>query len=393
MTAEPKLPYFDYMASTPIANEVVNAMLPFLTSNYGNSSSKHQYGKASALAIAKAREQVAVAVGAQAKQITFTSGATEAINLAIKGVSHFYRKSGRHIITSNIEHIATLAVCRELEYLGYSVSYLKPDCKGYIAKEDVAAAMRNDTILVSLHHVNNEIGVVQDIAAIGDIVAANGALFHVDAAQSIGKEKLNLAEIAVDLASFSAHKAYGPQGIGALYIANSRRIKLSPQIHGGNQEYKLRAGTLATHQIVGMGVAFALSTKNFVTNIVTIRKLQQKLKTELLKLPGSILNSDEKSVPHNVNITFVGIDGASLFSQLSEKIAVSSGSACNAHEIQVSHVLLALGHNRAAANASIRFSIGNNTSEHDIIAAITATKTTVLHLIELAKQKDGNKKQ
>jgi cysteine desulfurase len=376
-----KIIYLDYMATTPVASEVVDAMLPYLKDQFGNASSNNQYGYTAKEAINTARNQVATTCGAKPEEIIFTSGATEATNMALKGVAEFYKKSGNHIITLTTEHAATLATCKYLELHGYEVSYLEPEKNGLLNLNKLRAALKPTTILVSICHVNNEIGVIQDINKIGEIVSENGALLHIDAAQSIGKTELNLSESKVSLASLSAHKCYGPKGVGALYVSKNPRIHISPLNHGGGQEKKLRSGTVPTHQVVGMGVAYEIAQVNFKNNLEIVKKLQRILISGLSKIPDIIINGDlEMRVPHNLNITFNNLPGDLLYSCLQSKLALSSGSACNSHQIKVSHVLTSLGLTFDQANATIRFSYSHQTSEEDLNIAISLTKDTVENL-------------
>lgn len=370
----PKIAYLDYMATTPVAPSVVEAMLPYLTDNFGNPASKNYYGHVAQAAIEKAREQVARCINTDAKNIIFTSGATESINLALKGAANFYRKSGDHIITLTTEHTATLAACKYLENNGFTVTYLTPMQNGLLDLEKLKEALRPTTILVSICHVNNEIGVVQDIEAIGALVNANGALLHIDAAQSIGKAVLDVTTSQAALISLSAHKSYGPKGVGALYIRPIPRLHLTPLNHGGGQEKNIRSGTLATHQIVGMGAAFNLMHENFKQNITNVITLQRALLSGIQKLDNIKINGDLKQrVPHNLSVTFKGIPGELLYNCLQSKIAVSSGSACNSHTIKVSHVLTALGVPFEDSNATIRYSIGHTTTLAEIETAVECT--------------------
>ncbi|MEE3002929.1 MAG: aminotransferase class V-fold PLP-dependent enzyme [Pseudomonadota bacterium] len=376
--------YMDYMSTTPIAPEVVDAMIPYLRSNFGNSGSKNSLGYTAKEAIEIARKQVSDAVGAEPEQIIFTSGATESINLAIKGSADFYAHSGKHIITLTTEHAATLAACRYLEKKNFKITFLEPDSHGILSSKKLASALTPETTLISVCHVNNEIGVIQDVADLVKVAEQNGALLHLDAAQSVGKTRLNLVESKVAMASLSAHKCYGPKGIGALYLRNNPKVHLTPNQHGGGQEQKLRSGTLPTHQIVGMGAAYELAHKNFSENIKHIRKLSEELRQGLSNIPEVQFNGhDRKRVPHNLNVTFNNIPGDMLLNCLSSKMALSSGSACNSHEITISHVLNEIGLTRDQANATIRYSLGNYTSKVDIERAINLTIETVRKLREL----------
>jgi cysteine desulfurase len=378
---KPLIPYLDAMASTPIDPLVVEAMLPYMTEHFGNPDSKHAYGTASQVAIAHARAQVAQAIGATPESIHFTSGATEAINLALKGAAHFYRKSGKHIITLQTEHAATLASCAQLENAGYDLTYLPPNRDGLLSPDTLQNALRPDTILVSISHVNSEIGVVQDIATIANIVAENGALLHIDAAQSIGKCPLDVRQYPIAMLSLSAHKCHGPKGIGALYLRQKPKVHLQALLHGGTQEAQYRAGTLATHQIIGMGAAYAIATTHMTDNLAHVQTLANALRAGLETIPDIQINGClQQRVPHNLNVTFHGVPGDHLFAKLQLVIAVSSGSACNSHKLTISPVLQALGLSRAEANATIRYSLSKMNTLADIHDAITATKRVVAEL-------------
>ena len=377
----PDITYLDYMASTPIEPSVVKKMLPYLEGNFGNAASKNHYGYVAREAIAKARKQVALTIGADDNEIIFTSGATEATNLALKGAAKFYRKSGNHIITLKTEHSATIETCEHLKQEGFEVTYLAPENDGLLDLDKLKKALTPSTIIVSICHVNNEIGVIQDIAAIGEIVANNGAVFHVDAAQSVGKVDINTKDLNVGLISLSAHKCYGPKGIGALYLRQSPRLHISPQNHGGGHENNIRSGTLPTHQIVGMGYAYELAKKNFAKNLEHVKYLEQRLLKGLLELPDTQVNGClQNRVPHNINITFGKISGEILYNCLQQKLAISSGSACNNHKIKVSHVLTAIGLNSDEANATIRYSYGHTTTVAEIDTAIAITQEIVTKL-------------
>ena len=378
---KPVIPYLDAMASTPIDPLVAEAMLPYLTGHFGNPDSKHAYGAASQEAIYHARTQVARAIGASPESIHFTSGATEAINLALKGAAHFYRKSGKHIITLQTEHAATLESCAQLENAGYDLTYLAPNQDGLLSIDALQKALRSDTILVSISHVNSEIGVVQNIASIAEIVATNGALFHVDAAQSIGKCPLDVSQYPIAMLSLSAHKCHGPKGIGALYLRQKPKVHLQALLHGGKQEAQYRAGTLATHQIIGMGAAYALATEHMAQNLAHIQMLADTLHAGLQTIPDIQINGClQPRVPHNLNVTFYHVPGDILFSHLQQEIAISSGSACNSHKLTISPVLQALGLSRAEANATIRYSLSKMNTLADIQKAITATQRIVAAL-------------
>ena len=365
--------YFDYMATTPVDPRVVEVMVQYLspTGHFGNPASiTHVYGQKAALAVERARKQVATAIGATEADIIFTSGATEANNLAILGAARFYQRKGRHVITLSTEHKAVLDSFHQLAREGFEVTYLEPQSDGLLNISSLAEALREDTVLVSIMHVNNEIGVIQDINAIGQLLRGKGIIFHVDAAQSAGRLPINLGYLPVDLMSLSAHKNYGPKGIGALYVRQKPRIRLQPQSFGGGQEGGLRAGTLPTHQIVGMGEAFALSEALRIEEQPRILKLRQHLWEGISHLPGIQLNgSTALRIAGNLNVSFKHIDGAELIPALSE-LAVSSASACASASLQPSYVLRALGLSSDLAQSSIRLSMGRFTSTEDIEKAI-----------------------
>lgn len=363
-----KLPiYLDNSATTKIDPRVLEKMLPFLTENYGNPASRsHSFGWTTDKAVEHAREQVANAVGCDSKEIIWTSGATESINLALKGAAHFYQERGRHLITVKTEHKATLDTMRELERIGFEVTYLTPETNGLLDLSKLAAAIRPDTILISVMYVNNEIGVIQDIEAIGSMCREKNILFHVDAAQAVGKVDFSLANLNVDLMSFSGHKVYGPKGIGALYIRRRPRVRLMAQIHGGGHERGFRSGTLPTHQIVGMGEAFAIAKADLAEELPRIKKLQEKLLAGLSGIEEIYVNGDlEHRVPHNLNVSFNYVEGESLIMAIKD-IAVSSGSACTSASLEPSYVLRALGRNDELAHSSIRFTIGRFNTEEEI---------------------------
>ena len=373
--------YLDYMASTPIDPQVIVAMLPYMSSLYGNPASKHHYGVVANEAIETARAQVAEAIHAPASQIYFTAGATEASNIALTGAAHFYQRSGKHIITTSIEHVATLNTCKALEKSGFDITYLTPDAQGMIHPEAVQAALRPDTILVSICHVHNEIGVIQDIASIAHIVAQSGALLHVDAAQSIGKAPLDVQHLPISMLSLSAHKCFGPKGVGALYLRAAPRIHLHAILHGGGQEHHIRPGTLATHQIVGMGAAYAKMHHGFEAHFAVVKARYEQLLSGILTIPGANINGAlDRRVPHNLSVYFTDIDGKTLHQTLAPICAVSSGSACNAHEIKTSHVLRAIGRSTVEANATIRFSLSHCTTEAEIAQTIQALTQVVERL-------------
>jgi len=368
--------YFDYAATTPVDERVIKVMVECLgfTGNFGNpASSSHAFGQQARQSVEQARRQVADLVGAQADQIVWTSGATESNNLALKGVAQARGISGGHIITSQIEHKAILDTAKQLQDAGVAVTYLVPDAEGLITPQAVSDAMREDTFLVSLMLVNNELGTVNDIAAIGEVVRARDALFHVDAAQGAGKVVIDLARLPVDLMSFSAHKIYGPKGIGALYVGPRAQQRLQAQIHGGGHEGGLRSGTLATHQIAGMGVAFALAASSFDEEKATIVRLRERLLEQLLSIPGVRLNgSPNQRIPHTLSLTFN--EGEFNSAALSTSIAFSATSACNSASNAPSHVLLALGHDARSASRTIRLSLGRFTTEQDIDQAVHLIK-------------------
>ncbi|KPN94215.1 aminotransferase class V-fold PLP-dependent enzyme [Pseudomonas nunensis] len=368
--------YFDYAATTPVDERVIKVMVECLgfNGNFGNpASSSHAFGQQARQSVEQARQQVAELVGAQADQIVWTSGATESNNLALKGVAQARGVSGGHIITSQIEHKAILDTAKQLQDAGVAVTYLVPDADGLITPQAVSEAMRDDTFLVSLMLVNNELGTVNDIPAIGQVVRNRDALFHVDAAQGAGKVVIDLAEWPVDLMSFSAHKIYGPKGIGALYVGPRAQQRLQAQIHGGGHEGGLRSGTLATHQIVAMGEAFALAASLFDDEKATIVHLRERLLEQLLSLPGVRLNgSATQRIPHTLSLTFN--EGEFNAAALGHSIAFSATSACNSASNAPSHVLLALGHDARSAGRTIRLSLGRFTTEQDIDQAIELIK-------------------
>ncbi len=383
-----KLPiYLDYAATTPVDPRVAETMGRYLTlaGCFGNPSSHtHVYGRAAAQAVAAARAQVAALVNADPEAIVWTSGATEANNLAIKGAAYGYRQQGRHLVTSKTEHKAVLDVCRQLEREGFEVTYLDPEPSGLLDLDKLAAALRPDTRLVSIMHVNNETGVIQDLAAIGQLTRNRGVLFHVDAAQSAGKVPIDLQALAVDLMSFSAHKNYGPKGIGALYVRRFPTLRLAAQIHGGGQEQGLRAGTLATHQIAGMGEAFRLAQMEMAADGERIRRLRDRLWRGLRELEEIQVNGDpERRAAGFLNLSFNFIDGEALLAALPD-LAVSSGSACASANPEPSHVLRALGRSDPLARSAIRFSLGRFTTAAEIDYAIMAVGTAVTRLRELS---------
>jgi cysteine desulfurase len=379
--------YFDYSATTPVDKRVAEKMCDCLTTegNFGNpASSSHEFGWKAEDAVEQARKDIADLINANPKEIIFTSGATESDNLAIKGIAHFYKKKGKHIVTCKTEHKAVLDSCRQLEREGYEVTYLDPEDNGLIDIEKFKAALRDDTILVSIMHVNNEIGVIQDIKAIGEITRERKIMFHVDAAQSAGKVPIDMEELKVDLMSFSAHKIYGPKGVGALYVRRKPRVRIEAQMHGGGHERGMRSGTLATHQIVGMGEAFRLAKEEMAADNERIRMLRDRLLKGLEGIEETYINGDmEQRVPHNLNISFNFVEGESLIMALKE-LAVSSGSACTSASLEPSYVLRALGRNDELAHSSIRFSLGRFTTEEEIDFAIEKINDNIGKLRELS---------
>lgn len=372
--------YFDYAATTPVDERVISVMVDCLgkSGNFGNpASSGHAFGREARLAVERARAQVAGLIGAQASQIIWTSGATESNNLAIKGVAQARgRHAGGHIITSRIEHKAVLDTTQHLEEAGFEVTYLEPDADGLITVEAVRGALRADTFLVSLMVVNNELGTVTDIAAVGQLVREHGALFHVDAAQGAGKMPIDLGGLAVDLMSLSAHKIYGPKGVGALYVGPRAEQRVLAQIHGGGHESGLRSGTLATHQIAGMGTAFELAAQLLPLETAHLARLNARLCEHLAQIPGVNANGCANSrIPHTLNLTFSA--GDLDLALLGKGLAFSSTSACNSAKNAPSHVLLALGHSAAAAAQTIRLSIGRYTTEADIDRAATLIRSAI----------------
>jgi cysteine desulfurase len=366
--------YFDYAATTPVDDRVIQAMVTCLgrEGTFGNpASSSHTYGNQARQAVELARRQVAELIGSDAESVIWTSGATESNNLAIKGIAQGAKGPRRHLITSVIEHKAVIDTVRPLEQAGFPVTWLQPDNQGLIQPEAVRQALRDDTLLVSLMLVNNELGTVTDIAAIGQMVREHGAIFHVDAAQGAGKLAIDLKALAVDLMSFSAHKTYGPKGIGALYVGERARTLLEAQMHGGGHEQGYRSGTLATHQIVGMGAAYALASAEMNEEVLRIGELSAHLRDGLLQLPGVSLNGDPlQRIPHTLNIC-VDSPGFNVMS-LANDLAVSSTSACNSASSAVSHVLLALGLTQGQAGSSLRLSLGRYTQAEDVEKAIAA---------------------
>ena len=377
----------DYSATTPVDKRVAEKMAKYLTleGDFGNAASRsHYYGWQAEKAVDKARSQVASLVGADPREIVWTSGATESDNLAIKGIAHFYQKRGKHIITIKTEHKAVLDTCRQLEREGFEVTYLEPLSNGLLDINVFKDAIREDTILASIMHVNNEIGVIQDIQSIGDVCREHKIFFHVDAAQSVGKVSIDLASLPVDLMSFSAHKIYGPKGMGALYVSRKPRVRLEAQMHGGGHERGMRSGTLATHQIVGMGEAFAIAKSEMLEEGKKIKQLRDRLLDGFADMEEVVINGDIKQrVPGNLNISFNYVEGESLMMAISD-VAVSSGSACTSASLEPSYVLRALGLSDELAHSSIRFSIGRYTTEKDVDDAIRLVREKVEKLRDLS---------
>ncbi|MFJ2991945.1 IscS subfamily cysteine desulfurase [Pandoraea sp. NPDC087047] len=377
--------YMDYSATTPIDPRVVDKMLPYLREQFGNPASRsHSFGWAAEQAVEEAREEVAKLVNADPREIVWTSGATESNNLAIKGSAHFNKGKGKHLITVKTEHKAVLDTMRELEREGFEVTYLDVKDDGLLDLEVFKDALRPDTILVSIMAVNNEIGVIQDIAAIGEICREKGIVFHVDAAQATGKMPIDLAALKVDLMSFSAHKTYGPKGIGALYVRRKPRVRIEAQIHGGGHERGMRSGTLATHQIVGMGEAFRLAREEMAVENDRVRMLRDRLLTGLTEMEEVYVNGDmEQRVPHNLNISFNFVEGESLIMAIKD-VAVSSGSACTSASLEPSYVLRALGRNDELAHSSIRFTVGRFTTEQEVDYVVELLKGKIGKLRDLS---------
>ena len=377
--------YLDYSATTPVDPRVVDAMLPFLRGDFGNPASRsHAYGWRAEEAVETARGDVAALVGADPREIVWTSGATESINLAIKGAAQFNRSRGRHLVSVRTEHKATLDTLRELERVGFEATYLEVRDDGLIDLDHFRDSLRPDTTVVSVMLVNNEIGVIQDVVAIGNICRERGIVFHVDAAQATGKVAINLADLPIDLMSFSAHKTYGPKGVGALYVRRKPRVRIEAQIHGGGHERGFRSGTLPTHQIVGMGEAFRLAKLEMATENDRIRMLRDRLWAGLSRMDEVFLNGDiEKRVPHNLNVSFAFVEGESLIMAIKE-IAVSSGSACTSASLEPSYVLRALGRSDELAHSSIRFSIGRFTTEADVEFTVALLHDKVGRLREMS---------
>ncbi len=379
--------YLDYSATTPVDPRVADKMCSYLTldGDFGNPASRsHTFGWRAEQAVETARANVAALIGADAKEIVWTSGATEANNLAIKGAAHFYGKKGKHLITCKTEHKAVLDTCRQLEREGYEVTYLDPETNGLVDLGKLAAAIRPDTVLVSVMHVNNEIGVIQDVAAIGKLCREKGVLFHSDAAQSAGKVPIDVNAMNIDLLSLSAHKIYGPKGIGALYVRRKPRVRIEAQMHGGGHERGMRSGTLATHQCVGMGEAYRIAREEMAAEGERIRMLRDRLYSALKDMPEVYVNGDlDHRVAGNLNISFNFVEGESLIMALKD-IAVSSGSACTSASLEPSYVLRALGRNDELAHSSIRFTIGRFTTAEEIDFTARLVREKVNKLRELS---------
>ncbi len=386
MSTTPHFPiYMDYGATTPVDPRVVDAMIPWLREHFGNPASRsHAWGWEAEDAVEKARAQVADLVGADAKELVWTSGATESINLALKGAAHFYQGRGKHIVTLKTEHKAVLDTCRELERQGFEVTYLDVQPDGLLDLDALKAALRPDTILVSVLLVNNEIGVIQDVQSIGALCRERGIIFHVDAAQATGKVTIDLKNWPVDLMSLASHKTYGPKGIGALFVRRKPRVRIEAQMHGGGHERGMRSGTLPVHQIVGMGEAYRIAKLEMGTEIERIRMLQSKLLRGLQDIEEVYINGDlERRVPHNVNASFNFVEGESLIMAI-KGIAVSSGSACTSASLEPSYVLRALGRSDELAHSSLRMTIGRFSTEDDIDYAVKLLKEKVAKLRELS---------
>ena len=377
--------YLDYSATTPVDPRVVDAMIPWLRENFGNPASRsHSFGWTAEKAVDQAREQVAELVNCDPRELIWTSGATESINLALKGVAHFHKEKGKHLVTVKTEHKATLDTMRELERDGFEVTYLDVEENGLVDFAKLEAVLRPDTILVSVMYVNNEIGVIQDVAAIGELTRSRGIVFHVDAAQATGKIVVDLAQLKVDLMSFSAHKTYGPKGVGALFVRRKPRVRLEAQMHGGGHERGLRSGTLPTHQIVGMGEAFRLAREEMATDNERIRMLRDRLWAGLSQTEQIFLNGDpERRVAHNLNASFNFVEGESMIMAMKD-VAVSSGSACTSASLEPSYVLRALGRSDELAHSSIRFTVGRFTTPEEIDFTIDLVTRQVARLREMS---------
>jgi cysteine desulfurase len=393
MDMTPHFPiYMDYGATTPVDQRVVDAMIPWLREHFGNPASRsHAWGWEAEAAVEKAREQVAALVGADPREIVWTSGATESINLALKGAAQFYKTRGKHLITLKTEHKAVLDTMRELERQGFEVTYLDVQEDGLVDLAKLQAALRADTILVSVLFVNNEIGVIQDVTAIGKMCRERGIIFHVDAAQATGKVDIDLSKLPIDLMSLASHKTYGPKGIGALYVRRKPRVRIEAQMHGGGHERGMRSGTLATHQIVGMGEAYAIAKVEMGAERERIRMLSQRLINGLKDIEQTFLNGNaEQRVPHNVNMSFNFVEGESLIMGI-KGIAVSSGSACTSASLEPSYVLRALGRSDELAHSSLRMTIGRFTTVEEIDYVVTTLKDRVAKLRDLSPLWDMHK--
>jgi cysteine desulfurase len=377
--------YLDYSATTPVDPRVAERMIPWLTQNFGNPASRsHKYGWDAEAAVEEAREHVAALVNCDPKELVWTSGATESINLALKGVANFYKDKGKHLVTVKTEHKATLDTMRELERSGFEVTYLDVKDDGLLDLAKLEAALRPDTILVSVMYVNNEIGVIQDIPKIGELTRSRGIIFHVDSAQATGKLPIDLAKLKVDLMSFSAHKTYGPKGVGALFVRRKPRVRIEAQMHGGGHERGMRSGTLPTHQIVGMGEAFRIAKQEMAAENERIRMLRDRLWNGLSEIEEVYVNGDlEARVPHNLNVSFNYVEGESLIMAVKD-IAVSSGSACTSASLEPSYVLRALGRSDELAHSSIRFTIGRFTTQADVDYTVELVKRKIAKLRELS---------
>ncbi|MGZ8272349.1 MAG: IscS subfamily cysteine desulfurase [Burkholderiaceae bacterium] len=377
--------YLDYSATTPVDPRVVDAIVPWLRQNFGNPASRsHAFGWQAEKAVENARAQVAALVNCDPRELIWTSGATESINLALKGVAHFNRDKGKHLITVKTEHKATLDTMRELEREGFEVTYMDVEPNGLLDFSKLEAAIRPDTILLSVMFVNNEIGVIQDIPAIGEMCRARGIVFHVDAAQATGKVIVDLQQLKVDLMSFSAHKTYGPKGVGTLFVRRKPRVRLEAQMHGGGHERGLRSGTLPTHQIVGMGEAFRIAKEEMATENERVRMLRDRLWTGISRMEQVFLNGDwEQRVPHNLNVSFNFVEGESLIMAIKD-VAVSSGSACTSASLEPSYVLRALGRSDELAHSSIRFTVGRFTTEEEIDYTVQLIARQVARLREMS---------
>jgi len=377
--------YLDYSATTPVDPRVVDAMIPWLRDHFGNPASRsHAFGWEAEKAVEQARENVAALVNCDPRELVWTSGATESINLALKGAAHFYKDKGKHLITVKTEHKATLDTMRELEREGFEVTYLDVQPNGLLDLVRFEAALRPDTALVSVMYVNNEIGVIQSIPSIGELCRSRGIIFHVDAAQATGKVQIDLAQLKVDLMSFSAHKTYGPKGVGALYVRRKPRVRLEAQMHGGGHDRGLRSGTLPTHQIVGMGEAFRIARDEMATENERIRMLRDRLWKGLSQIEQVFLNGDwEHRVPHNLNVSFNFVEGESLIMAIKD-VAVSSGSACTSASLEPSYVLRALGRSDELAHSSIRFTVGRFTTEEEIDYTVSLLTRQVARLREMS---------